>query len=61
MVPVNEDNPTIEFEHVTFGYDPKRPVLKDISFKVKPKQIRGPGRPDGFGQDQHHLAGAALL
>lgn len=24
-----------EFKHVTFGYDPAQPVLKDISFKIK--------------------------
>lgn len=26
----------IEFQHVTFGYDPAHPVLKDISFTVHP-------------------------
>lgn len=28
----------IEFRHVTFGYDPAKPVLKDISFTVLPGQ-----------------------
>lgn len=28
----------IEFRHVTFGYDSKKPVLKDISFTVQPGQ-----------------------
>ena len=28
----------VEFEHVTFGYDPTRPVLHDISFVVQPGQ-----------------------
>lgn len=28
----------IEFRHVTFGYDPHKPVLKDISFTVEPGQ-----------------------
>jgi ATP-binding cassette subfamily B protein len=28
----------VEFEHVTFGYDPARPVLHDISFQVEPGQ-----------------------
>lgn len=28
----------IEFRHVTFGYNPDEPVLKDISFTVKPGQ-----------------------
>jgi ATP-binding cassette, subfamily B, multidrug efflux pump len=26
----------IEFKHVTFGYDPQHPVLKDVSFEIKP-------------------------
>lgn len=25
----------IEFKHVTFGYDPQNPVLKDVSFKIQ--------------------------
>ena len=28
----------IEFRHVTFGYEPDKPVLKDISFTVEPGQ-----------------------
>lgn len=28
----------VEFRHVTFGYDPTQPVLKDISFTVEPGQ-----------------------
>ncbi|MDD6432801.1 MAG: ABC transporter ATP-binding protein [Lactobacillaceae bacterium] len=43
--PVQGDEPLqitagkIEFRHVTFGYDPKKPVLKDISFTVEPGQM----------------------
>lgn len=29
----------IEFRHVTFGYDPQHPVLKDISFTVHPGEM----------------------
>lgn len=29
----------IEFRHVTFGYDPAKPVLKDISFTVYPGEM----------------------
>jgi ATP-binding cassette subfamily B protein len=29
-------NGGVAFEHVTFGYDPALPVLKDLSFKVEP-------------------------
>ena len=45
-----EENPTIEFDHVTFGYDPNRPVLRDVSFKVKPKQIVALVGPTGSGK-----------
>ncbi|MFI0820530.1 ABC transporter ATP-binding protein [Streptomyces sp. NPDC021098] len=32
-----EDAPaTVEFEHVTFGYDPDRPVLSDVSLRIEP-------------------------
>lgn len=27
---------TVEFDHVTFGYDPERPVLADFSLRVEP-------------------------
>ena len=37
-------------EHVTFGYDPARPVLNDISFKVKPKQVVALVGPTGSGK-----------
>ena len=30
---------SIEFENVTFGYDPDNPILHDISFKVKPGEV----------------------
>jgi ATP-binding cassette subfamily B protein len=49
-VDLDEDNPTIEFDHVTFGYDPARPVLKDVSFKVKPKQVVALVGPTGSGK-----------
>jgi ATP-binding cassette subfamily B protein len=42
--------PTIEFDHVTFGYDAARPVLKDISFKVAPKQVVALVGPTGSGK-----------
>ena len=28
----------VEFDHVTFGYDPNRPVLHDVSFEAAPGQ-----------------------
>ena len=29
------------FEHVAFAYDPEAPVLKDVSFTIKPGQLVG--------------------
>ncbi|MDQ3813019.1 MAG: ABC transporter ATP-binding protein/permease [Armatimonadota bacterium] len=29
----------ISFEHVTFGYDPARPVLRDINLEIKPGEV----------------------
>ncbi len=29
----------VTFSHVTFGYKPNEPILKDISFELKPKKI----------------------
>ncbi len=37
-VPLRSQTGSIRFEHVTFGYAPDRPVLKDISFTVQPGQ-----------------------
>ncbi len=42
--------PTVEFRNVTFGYDPKRPVLHDISFTVKPKEVVALVGPTGSGK-----------
>ena len=29
----------VRFEHVTFGYDPNKPVLQDVDFEVQPGQM----------------------
>jgi ATP-binding cassette subfamily B multidrug efflux pump len=44
------EDSTIEFEHVTFGYNPDRPVLKDVSLKVKPRQVVALVGPTGSGK-----------
>ncbi len=49
-VEITDEAPTIEFDHVTFGYDAARPVLRDVSFKVKPKQIVALVGPTGSGK-----------
>jgi subfamily B ATP-binding cassette protein MsbA len=40
----------VEFRGVTFGYDPARPVLTDISFVVEPGQVVGLAGPSGSGK-----------
>ena len=47
---ITEETPTVEFDHVTFGYDPDRPVLRDISFRVKPKHVVALVGPTGSGK-----------
>jgi ATP-binding cassette subfamily B protein len=42
--------PTVEFRHVTFGYDPARPVLHDISFAVQPREVVALVGPTGSGK-----------
>lgn len=42
--------PTVEFRNVTFGYDSQRPVLHDISFKVKPHEVVALVGPTGSGK-----------
>jgi ABC-type multidrug transport system fused ATPase/permease subunit len=40
----------IQFDHVSFGYDPARPVLRDVSFTIKPGQLIGFVGPTGSGK-----------
>lgn len=40
----------IEFKQVSFGYDPHIPVLKDVSFKVKPGEMLGVVGHSGSGK-----------
>jgi ATP-binding cassette, subfamily B, bacterial len=41
---------TIEFQHVTFGYEPDAPVLKDVSFKIESGQVAALAGPTGAGK-----------
>ncbi len=40
----------VEFQDVTFGYDPSNPVLKDINLKVKPGEVIAVVGPSGAGK-----------
>ncbi|HYC31544.1 MAG TPA: ABC transporter ATP-binding protein [Gemmatimonadales bacterium] len=40
----------VEFRDVTFGYDPARPVLRDVSFDVAPGTLVGLVGPSGSGK-----------
>ncbi|HEX4587478.1 MAG TPA: ABC transporter ATP-binding protein [Mycobacterium sp.] len=40
----------ITFEHVSFGYDPELPVLRDVSFTIGPGQMVGIVGPTGSGK-----------
>jgi ATP-binding cassette subfamily B multidrug efflux pump len=42
--------PTVEFDHVTFGYDPARPILHDVTFKVQPREVVALVGPTGSGK-----------
>ena len=41
---------SIEFDHVTFGYDPYHPILKDVSFKIKEGAMVGIVGKSGSGK-----------
>jgi subfamily B ATP-binding cassette protein MsbA len=40
----------IEFDHVAFSYDPKSPVLRDVSFRIAPGEMAALVGPTGSGK-----------
>ena len=40
----------IEFRNISFGYDPSRPILMDLSFHISPGQVVGIVGPTGGGK-----------
>ena len=49
-VDLDQTNGAVEFDHVTFGYDPSQPVLHDLSFRVEPGQTVALVGPTGSGK-----------
>ena len=48
--PLAAEAPTVEFRDVTFGYDPGRPILHDVSFQVRPREVVALVGPTGSGK-----------
>jgi ATP-binding cassette subfamily B multidrug efflux pump len=48
--PLSGAAPTVEFRNVTFGYDPARPILHDVTFSVKPREVVALVGPTGSGK-----------
>ena len=48
--PVTRLKGRIEFDHVNFSYEPDRPILHDITFRVEPGQVVALVGPTGAGK-----------
>jgi ATP-binding cassette, subfamily B, bacterial len=40
----------VEFDHVAFHYEPERPILRDVSFRIEPGQVGAFVGPTGAGK-----------
>ena len=48
--PIDVNEGAVSFDHVSFGYDPRRPILKDVSFSVPPGKSLAIVGPTGAGK-----------
>ncbi|HEX3495670.1 MAG TPA: ABC transporter ATP-binding protein/permease, partial [Methylocella sp.] len=48
--PLSVTNGRLSFEHVSFNYDPRRPILKDVSFEVPAGKTMAIVGPSGAGK-----------
>jgi ABC-type transport system involved in Fe-S cluster assembly fused permease/ATPase subunit len=48
--PLEVTHGTVRFEHVSFAYDPKRPILHDVSFEIPPGKTVAVVGPSGAGK-----------
>jgi ATP-binding cassette subfamily B protein len=49
-LPLDADNAEIRFEHVSFSYQPERPILHDVSFTIAPGKKVAIVGPSGAGK-----------
>jgi ATP-binding cassette, subfamily B, multidrug efflux pump len=49
-IELKDIEPSLDFQHVTFGYRPGQPILHDVTLQVKPRQLVALVGPTGAGK-----------